>query len=256
MQSLLRASIIAIAISVCVATPSFADDPYDTIVWANDEHTLAVFIPANVMESTPLDELPLTQAQLKSLNLYLDLYRNPPSNLEWLWPRGIPECMPDGYPPASTAPAPDARSLEMEVLRGEVALIGEVIAVVPGWYALLSHPESLAYIQTSRFLKNPGCETAHQTVAVLSSGARLEVAGVPVCSVPASDLFYQPQPGDQVLITGFPWHSDSTLIAPHKIFRIEHARILPQPYTSISTRSELPVDGLITAVSMTRRSGR
>jgi hypothetical protein len=258
MRTFFRVSLLVVTACSCVTMPSRAEDPFRRIIWNDELHTVAAFIPADVMSSMPITQLPLGQREKEALQFKVELYRDPPApGIGSGWPQGLPECMPSGYPLPTTAPDPDAWSLEAEIARADVTLIGEVVALVPGWYAPLSTPAAMAYVHVTRVLADVGGRLSPgQLVAVQTPNARLEIDGVVLCSESAAEQFYQPQVGDLILITGYPWPADPDWIHNNKRFQIVNGMIRPQPYPTISTRASVPVEALISAATAAARPVR
>jgi hypothetical protein len=228
----IRPTILALSILVLGVCPkSTAEDEQKQIIWMDEAHTRAYFVPEAVLAADPLAVLPLSESQRLDLSGRIKWSQSP--NRIPLNPLGvIHDCYPqEGKLRPGSAPNPV--TIPELVAKFPVAAIGVVESVVPGWVTISPRVARLAYVRIATPLREemkklrPG-----QRVAALFTGGEIHVRGVRLCSETKPDL-YQPARGDRVLLVGVAWPADDRFIDAVYTLPVRDGIIQCEPYPSL-----------------------
>jgi hypothetical protein len=229
------APLLALVLSANALEPGLEE----RILWLDAAHTEPLFIPGSLPGWNDLDELPLGEHGRHRLEFLLGVRSDPVSDK--------PLCHSMGAFPAAGSD-PKALPLARLIAEGPVSVLGEVVAVVQGWSGYHGHAGRLVYVEVKRVLRDPAETLAPGSLlAYAIHGGELMVEGILLCSQEDTG-FYQPRPGDWVLLSGRPWSAEPLFLDVTTVFPIEGGQVRAQPYPQLQAGSDESVEELLLKV--------
>jgi hypothetical protein len=215
-------SVVVVANSAIrsLATPTSCPEG-GGILWADETHSRALFIPEKLLASKLL--LPVELSAQKHLDLRLAEKRQSASPCDSL----------ESSPGQGTLP--DAGTFSDLVAASPIALVGKVVSTEPGWDARERHVVTKVNVEVQRPLK--GTLKAGSTIDFLSPGGNMLLAGKSVCTSPRRG-FYQPRVGDQIVVSAELSVSDSRLLEAPYVFPLVRGEVQPEPYPALSAKQK------------------
>jgi hypothetical protein len=199
------------------------------ILWANETHSRALFVPEALVSSKMM--LPVDVYAQNHLDRRLAREsKNAASPCDFL------------EPSMGQGTLPDASSLEDLVTSSQIAVVGKILNTEPGWDALLGHVATKVNIEVTRSLK--GNLKTGSRVSFLSPGGKFR-SDKRVCTSPRKE-FYQPQDGDEIVISAESSTANSQLLESPYVFPLSGGKVQPEPYPDlISEQKPLPLNKLL-----------
>lgn len=192
------------------------------ILWANQAHSKALYIPEALVASRMI--LPVDLSSQNHLDLRLTGTSSksaPPCDF-------LEQSMGQGT-------LPDASRLEDLVTSSRVAVVGRIVSTEPGWDARLRRVVTKVDIEVKLPIK--GALNIGSQVDFLSPGGSMLLAGKSVCTLPRSG-FYQPRVGDEVVVSAEPSAADSRLLESPYVFPLREGKIQPEPYPALLSQQK------------------
>lgn len=213
---------------VCAGTESTRTpqgDDAGRILWANREQGKPRFIPEEVLRTSDIAALPLTDLQRYELRSEVAEF----ASGEWknLCKRAL-------WEGSSQGADPDAVTFLEATRTNPAAFIGQIVAVVPGWGPYGGVAEA-AYLKVEEVLvtrDERATPKVGDTVAVLFSGGSVSIEGTRVCRNRAEG-FYSPFVGDRILAIGHLSPHDGMLFRDSFRFPIVDDEVVAQPYRAL-----------------------
>ncbi len=205
--------------------------PYsDQIIWSPTDPTNALFVPQEVLDTTPLDELPMDTFDVDRMRQTIEFAkrdsRGSRPSVSW---RGKHE----RWPLSEKA----RRSVDQLIAADSLAFIGTVEDTVPGWSNWSFKPETAIYLRVDEILRNEDdFLELGKVVAMTDSQATINLYGVEASGTHPED-FWVPRTGDQILFTGFRYEKGSVrgpvrhpfFLNTRYIFLVHGDKALPEP---------------------------
>lgn len=191
------------------------------ILWADDAHTSAVFIPQQVLQRTPVAELPLDQAARIGLELEIANFKG----------RGY-TCNGGEFGPSEQGSADVTYSFEETLQQYPLAVVGEVVHVVSGWAVASSEAAEAAYVRVDEVLfeEEVGAAPAVGTVVgIFRRGGQVVIGDTTLCR-DWPQGFYRPFVGDRIALTGYYRTEDPPFFIVAFRFPVVDDQLLAQPY--------------------------
>lgn len=113
----------------------------ERILWLDESHQTALFLPESVTSSVGLDELPMKDYQRQILRESIQSFKA----------SGRAICFQEERP-AGQGQAPDARSLPELLADQDMALVGEIRALVDGYTPWFHRVVTAAYVEVKDVL--------------------------------------------------------------------------------------------------------
>jgi hypothetical protein len=228
----------------CASRGSSATAYDRQIVWHDKEHKRVMFVPEKLLNTHRLEDLPLEEEERNRIKRALDM----PRLLEEREKQFGRKLTPCGqiYAPSPAGSSPDAMPLRDRVRSSDLAMIGHVEAVIPGWSVWESRVQGMVYFRVDEVLR----DTAHQVsigdvLTISQTGGSILVRGAKLCteSLPG---FYAAKKGDRFLALGILYdHADPRSLEGAYVFHIDDGKILPQPYSNVTPFEAIPLDELL-----------
>jgi hypothetical protein len=191
------------------------------ILWANQTHSKALFIPGPLVASRMI--LPVDLSSQNHLDLRLAREPKSASPCDLL------------EPSTGQGTLPDATGLEELVTSSEVAVVGRIVSTEPGWDARLRRVVTKVNLEVTRPIK--GTLKAGSKIDFLSPGGSMLLAGKSICTSPRRG-FYQPRVGDEILVSAEPSAADSRLLESPYVFPLREGKVQPEPYPALLAKEK------------------
>lgn len=247
-------SIVAFAASLIAGANAGVDREKleQMIIWQDDasDHR-ALFIPESVLESTRVEDLPISESSYKTFPVPRN---HPAKNQREL--QSVPGswCRETSLDAPNYARASAPRSDAVDVLgrvASDYAILGHVVAATKGWHEQLAVPVRMSYVLVDEILHSRlGREASvhvGDVLATVSFGGYVDiyVEDVLICRGIGPE-FYVPEPGDQVLLIGGAAtqqvESGVVYFEWPLTFQVISGEVQPQPYPQILDRDPVPLD--------------
>ena len=186
------------------------------ILWSDQRHSKALFVPETLLASKML--LPVDLSSQKNLDLRLERGPKMASRCDFL------------EPSMGQGTLPDASNLMDLVTSSQAAVVGRIVNTESGWDARMRRVVTKVELEVSLSLKGPFL--AGTKVAFLSPGGSMLLAGKNICTSPRKG-FYQPQVGDQIVVSAEPSAANSRLLEYPYVFPLSEGKIQPEPYPAL-----------------------
>ena len=191
------------------------------ILWADETHSRALFIPERLLASKLL--LPVDLSTRQHLDLRLAEERQSTSPCDFL------------EPSMGQGTLPEASPLGDLVAASQIALVGKVVGTEPGWDARERHVVTKVNLKVEHPLK--GTLKQGSTIDFLSPGGGMHLAGKSICTSPRSG-FYQPRKGDWIVVSAEPSTGNSRLLEAPYVFPLIRGKVQPEPYPALSAEQK------------------
>lgn len=225
--------------------------PTQRLIWDDYEPERATFVPAEILASRPLEEIPMADYLRDDLLATLRYQRNPLRHLITGKPLGV-DCRRSSEP-AAPGSASKAKELLDAILDRDAAVLAAVDYVVPGWGHAHAGPETAIYGTVIEVLHDKtGMFEPRAEVSFLRSGAEIWVQGVRLCREPAKGE-HEPRPHDRLLIIGFTSKANPGFLYTNTVFPVEQGTLIPQPLAHIQGRMDWALPELRAALAAERR---
>ena len=209
-------------ISLLPTATSSADTFQKQLLWINQEHTEALFIPVAISRDVGLDELPIDA--MDRATLLGDIYDKE---------QGAPCLVRRSRDAHGSARTQLAMSQMFDL--PQVVFLGRVIEVVDGWNNWRQVIGRMAYVEITELIRPVELDTRFapgRTVAVFFEGGETTIAGVELCSEPGTGA-HVPSVGDNLLVGGVEWEGDDRHFNAFVKFPVVAGRVLSQPYPEL-----------------------
>lgn len=185
----------------------------EQILWGGEEVAAeALFVPLDVLRDTDIEDLPVAEHERDELRRRLYEWEDFSSRIHQLKGFTPNRCTPgpSTVPPGSL---PEASTLAEQILFRDLALLGEVVAVVPGWRTGLGRVGRLVYFSVVDILQDRKKEVvAGQVFGFFQVGGTLNVDEGSVLCTPEPEDVPQFAEGDRVLVVGNLHPGDERLV--------------------------------------------
>jgi len=199
------------------------------ILWANETQSRALFVPESLVASKMA--LPVDVYSRRHLDRRLARVSNNALLCDFL------------EPSMGQGTLPDASRLEDLVTSSQIAVVGKIVGTEPGWDAILGRVITKVNLEVTRPLK--GSLKAGSKVTFLSPGGSMFLANKRVCTLPRRG-FYQPKPGDEIVVSAEPSTTNPRLLEAPYIFPLSKGVVQPEPYPGlIAEQKPLPLSELL-----------
>lgn len=214
----------------------------ERIIWDDEKPGEADFIPQALFDRYSLEDLPLSDKQRESLESTIRMSRPIKDPPPYPWWKPMPKCSSiqhdDGSPPG-----PNALGYAELVLEFDAAVIGQVVAIVPGWDTGWDRVTRAIYFRVVDILwDRHHVVNQDQTIATTLVGGEITIDGVEVCTYESKD-FRSKKVGDHWLILGETSSEQSSFDA-WLILPVEDGQVLPQPIYRLKDREPIGLDEL------------
>ncbi len=187
---------------------------------------IALFVPQGVLDTTPLEELPISNFELERIREMIQSAkkdsRGSRPSVSW---RGRHERWP--------LSEKVRKSVDQLIAADSLAFIGTVEDTVPGWSNWSFKPETAIYLRVDEILRNEDdFLQLGKVVAMTDSQATINLYGVEASMTHPED-FWVPLSGDQLLFTGFRYEEGSErhpfFLNTRQIFLVHGDEVVPEP---------------------------
>jgi hypothetical protein len=201
------------------------------VIWSSVEQQRPLFIPADLLNSLPLQELPLNETDRGALERRLEYQRHPE-----LYPKQIPsgrlaECR-ERASSGGQGSAPQAKGFAELMTDTDVAFVGTIERVEAGFDPRLVAVVEMAFVRVDEVIHRANEITSvvpKAVVAIRLEGGRIEIEGTVLCDeVPEG--FDRPKVGDRVLAAGWIGPGDPRFLEGAYVFPLDGDSIRVQPY--------------------------
>lgn len=199
-----------------------------SLIWANSSRDSVVFIPAALLGSGVLEELPIPSRDRGAIR----------GVLAWSKPGGAVRCETIAERPVQGS-AKETFGLVETVSQAEASFVGTVVDLETGWSPWVRRVAKLATVRVDEVLheRTEAIPEPGGKVAILFQGGQVEVEGRTLCDLPVPGL-YRPAVGDRIVAAGGAW-PDSRFFPAATVFPIQDGLVQPQPYSSLDVH-EVP----------------
>lgn len=204
----------------------------EQILWQDERHTVALFLPENVTVQNRVEELPMKDYQKVILEQTVDWFRDTAED---------PGCFREERP-AGQGAAETARPLPKLVVEQDVSFVGRVRTLIGGYSPWYQRVVTAAYLEVEEVLHGQEVASAPkppELVAILFRGGRTTIAGTPLCGE-AAEGFDTPFEGQRFLVAGRPWAKHALYFRDEVRLPIEGNQVIPQPVAELD-KHQLPV---------------
>lgn len=214
----------------------------ERIIWDDERPGEADFIPQALFHRYSLEDLPLSEKQRESLEFTIRMSRPIEDPPPFPWWKPMPKCSSiqhdDGSPPG-----PNAIGYADLILERDAAVIGKVVAIVPGWDTGWDRVTRAIYFRVVDILRDlHDVMSQNQTVATTLVGGEITIDGVEVCTYESKD-FHTKKVGDHWLILGETSKEPSSF-DPWLVLPVEGGKVLPQPIYRLKDREPIGLEDL------------
>ncbi len=215
--------------------------PYsDQIIWSPRNQTVALFVPQEVLDTTPLEELPVDELALERMRGAIDVAERKPgeSRRSVCW-----HAKHERWPLSENG----RKSIEELIEAESLAFVGTVEDTVPGWSNWVFKPVTALYLRVDEILKNQdNFLQLGQVVAQTELQATINLYGVEACSTYPDD-FWEPHRGDHLLFSGLRYEEGSArhpYFVNGLIFLVRGEQIVPQPMDGLRNTRPRSLDSI------------
>lgn len=208
------------------ALPDFRHQP----VWCGLEH--ACFLSGSLLETTAIEDLPLSESLKATLLYRLQNSPFPPDPLRrWANQSGCSDPVETSPPAGSHS---QAANLEKLLRKQQTVTLGAVVDVIPGWSPRRSSAGELIEIEIVEVLRDrTNALRQGERLAYFNPGGEFYYRGRRVCTSRA-ESFHLPQAGDLLLVAAALPPGDSSFLYKRLVFPVVSGQVLPQPYTLLA----------------------
>lgn len=197
------------------------------ILWANAAHTVSAFIPQEILETTPIDELPLSD-NIKSILR---------DQVESFSTRNYAACSPPAQDSLPQGAADTTYTFDEFISHLGAAFVGKIVHLEPGLSSVSLNAAEAAYIRVEEVLFERNSGRAPQEGAIVAAvfhGGRTVLGATPICR-DWHDAYYRPVVGDRVLMAGgMSPDGDPLYFAGSTAFPLSsEGVVLSQPYMNL-----------------------
>jgi hypothetical protein len=203
-----------------------AEDLATRILWVDQAHMRAIFIPQRVLENIPIDELPLSSFDRHHLREQVENFA-----------KGRRGCDYPDQAQEEQGSASKTYLLDELISYYPAAIVGVVQRIEAGWSILNLHAAEVAYVLVEEVVFERQGGRAPEKGAVVGAiypGGSTVVGRTPVCQE-REEAYYEPAVGDSVLLVGgLPPEGDSLHYVENMSFPIsKEGAVFSQPYMNL-----------------------
>lgn len=219
------------------------------VLWGDAEHQVPMFIPQRLLETTPLDELPIDYVRRDFLESEVEKFQDE----RWGY-----RC--NSSDDESEQGADEVTfTFEEQLRRFPEVVVGQIEYVVPGWSVHHMRVAEAAYVRVEEILRDEGARLAQSggmVLGVLFIGGKTVVGNTTLCEERRKGL-YQPVTGDRIVVAGELLAEEPPFLHASLRFPVVKGDVLAQPYSALrADQRSRPVDQLregLRSRTLTRR---
>lgn len=198
------------------------------VLWADAAHENAVFVPERILRDTPLEGLPLDMVERSVLREEIKKFRDP---------RWGHRCSSVGLDASEQGEGQEDLTFDEYLRLYPLALVGEVVHIVPGWSAHHLEVAEAAYIRVEEVLwaREPGAAEPGRgsIVGILFPGGRTVAETTRLCKERPEGIF-EPLVGDQIVVAGQLLTESPAFFQANARLPLVKGEVLAQPLRALS----------------------
>jgi len=216
-----QATLLATLLLAVLAGPVSAESFQDQILWMDQEHTEALFVPERVSQDLDLADLPIDIMDQGTLVGDISAKED-----------GAACIVRRSRDKQGSATVTHDLSDSFDF--PPVVFVGRVVEVVEGWNNWRLVVGRMAYVEVEERIKpniHPRVEPG-SVFAIFFEGGETTIAGERLCFDPGTGA-HVPAVGDTLLVGGVEWEADERHFNAFVKFPVVAGRVLPQPYAEL-----------------------
>lgn len=208
------------------------------VLWQDEDHRDALFLPTAVTADADVAKLPLEPSERRFLEYEIRVFKNSKDS----------SCRRKDPPEPGSA---GGKTIDQLISGADVSFLGTVVATVQGWTPWPSEVTTATYIRVDEIVHGDGVPHGPKVgdvVAIKYFGGKTVVAGTPLCADPIEN-FPVPAQGDRLLVAGQPWLPDTRFFYDFARFPVVADEVRPEPRADLVKGTEpVRVDRLVKEV--------